>query len=202
MSDLKKLYLDIHNKMKSQHGFSPKALWGSKNSQEIRFDILTKCIIPTSEKIKVLDIGSGLGHLYSYLIEKGFDVDYTGIEINKEFVEQSKKTFPEAKFILGDIEQLDTLNVTFDYSFASGIYNLGIKKETQAAFVNDFKAIIKITECACAVNFLSSSSKNQDEISVYHEHSEIINLVEKKLLSECEIFENYLPNDFTVKIYK
>jgi len=202
MSKLKKLYLDIHNKMKSQHGFSSKALWGSKNSQEIRFDILTKCVLPTDEKIKVLDVGSGLGHLYAYLLEKGFEVDYTGLEINKEFVKQSQKTFPEGKFILGDIDQLDLQNTVYDYCFASGIYNLGIKKETQEAFVHDFNSIIKATKLACGVNFLSSRSKNQDNISVYHEPSEIINLIENKLFCEYEIVENYLPNDFTVIFHK
>ena len=188
--------------MKSQHGFSPKALWGSKKSQEIRFDILTKCIAPTNEKIKVLDLGSGLGHLYGYLLEKGFDIDYTGIEINKEFVEQSQKTFPKGKFILGDIHQLYPQNTVYDYCFASGIYNLGIKKETQEAFVKDFKTIIKLTKLACGVNFLSSTSENQDNISVYHDSSEIMELVEKELSSNYEIFENYLPNDFTICIYK
>ena len=202
MSKLKKLYLDIHNKMKSQHGFSPKALWGSKNSQEIRFDILTKCIMPTDEKIKVLDVGSGLGHLYGYLLEKGFDIDYTGLEINKEFVEQSRKIFPKGNFILGDIEQLDLQNTMYDYCFASGIYNLGIKKETQEVFVNDFKSIIKLTKQACGVNFLSSTSKNQDNISVYHEPSEIMELVEKELSNNYETIQNYLPNDFTILIYK
>ena len=184
MSKLKKLYIDIHNKMKSEHGFSPKALWGSKNSQEIRFDILTKCILPTDEKIKVLDVGSGLGHLYGYLLEKGFDVDYTGLEINKEFVEQSKITFPKGKFVLGDINQLDVQNPVYDYCFASGIYNLGIKKETQQAFVNDFKSIIKATKMAYAVNFLSSTSKNQDNISVYHKSSEIIDLIQNQMFCE------------------
>ena len=110
MSDLNKLYLDIHNKMKSEHGFSSKALWGSENSQRIRFEILTKCMSPTQSTIKILDVGSGLGHLYGYLLEKGFEIDYTGLEINKEFVEQSKKTYPHAKFILGDINQLEELD--------------------------------------------------------------------------------------------
>ena len=179
MSDLNKLYLDIHNKMKSEHGFSSKALWGSENSQRI-----------------------GLGHLYSYLIEKGFDIDYTGLEINKEFVEQSQKTFPDGKFILGDIDQLDLQNTVYDYCFASGIYNLGIKRETQAAFVNDFKSIIKATKLACGVNFLSSKSQNQDSISVYHEPSEIIDLIENQLFCEYEMIENYLPNDITFILKK
>jgi len=202
MSDLNKLYLDIHNKMKSEHGFSSKALWGSENSQRIRFEILTKCISPTKSKIKILDIGSGLGHLYSYLIERGFDIDYTGLEINESFIEQSQKTFPNAKFILGDINQLKKLDEVYDYSFASGIYNLGIKEETQNSFVEDFKFILDRTKRACGVNFLSSNSKNQDNISVYHKPSEIISLVEEKLSSKYEICQNYLPNDFTVFILK
>ena len=202
MSKLKKLYLDIHNKMKSEHGFSPKALWGSKNSQEIRFDILTKCILPTDEKIKVLDVGSGLGHLYGYLLEKGFDIDYTGLEINKEFVEQSQKTFPDGKFILGDIDQLDLQNTMYDYCFASGIYNLGIKRETQEAFVNDFKSIIKATRLAYGVNFLSSKSQNQDSISVYHDPCDIIALIQDQITNNYEVFHNYLSNDFTITIYK
>lgn len=103
---------------------------------------------------------------------------------------------------LETMSSLKKLDEVYDYYFASGIYNLGIKKETQEAFVNDFKSIIKITERACGVNFLSSTSKNQDNISVYHEPSEIINLVENQLFCEYETFENYLPNDFTILIWK
>lgn len=202
MSDLKKLYLDIHNKMKSEYGFSPKALWGSKNSQEIRFDILTRCILPTKEKIKVLDVGSGLGHLYGYLVEKGFDIDYTGIEINEEFVEQSKKTFPKANFVLGDIDQIDLKNEVYDYSFASGIYNLGSKQDTLRAFMNDLKIISDKTHIAIGVNFLSSMSKKQDGISLYHQPQEILNLIRSNYSFNFELITDYLPNDFTVLIHK
>ena len=60
---------------------------------------------------------------------------------------------------LETMSSLKKLDEVYDYYFASGIYNLGIKKETQEAFVNDFNSIIKITERACGVNFLSSTSK-------------------------------------------
>ena len=53
MSDLKKLYLDIHNKMKSEHGFSAKALWGSEQSQRIRFEVLTKCMGSSDSKLTI-----------------------------------------------------------------------------------------------------------------------------------------------------
>ena len=202
MSDLKKLYLDIHNKMKSEYGFSPRALWGSKNSQEIRFDILTRCILPTNKKIKVLDVGSGLGHLNGFLIEKGYNIDYTGLEINESFYEESKRNFPEANFIKGDTSKLKKIKNSFDYSFASGIYNLGSKQDTLRAFMNDLKIISDKTHIAIGVNFLSSMSKKQDGISLYHQPQEILNLIRSNYSFNCELITDYLPNDFTVLIHK
>lgn len=202
MSDLKKLYLDIHNKMKSEHGYSAKALWGSEQSQRIRFEVLTKCMGPSDTKLKILDVGSGLAHLNSFLVDKGFEIDYTGIEINSSFIEQSKVAFPEANFVHGDVNKLLDSNELYDYSFASGIYNLGDKTKTQNAFISDFNIILSKTKIAAAVNFLSSNSQNQDNVSVYHKSSEIISLVEKHFSTRYELYHNYLPNDFTIIIWK
>jgi hypothetical protein len=202
MSDLKKLYLDIHNKMKSEHGYSAKALWGSEQSQRIRFEVLTKCMGPSVTKLKILDVGSGLAHLNSFLVDKGFEIDYTGIEINSSFIEQSKVAFPEANFVHGDVNKLLDSDELYDYSFASGIYNLGDKTKTQNAFISDFNIILSKTKIAAAVNFLSSNSQNQDNVSVYHKSSEIISLVEKHFSTRYELYHNYLPNDFTIIIWK
>jgi len=202
MSDLKKLYLDIHNKMKSEHGYSAKALWGSEQSQRIRFEVLTKCMGTSVSKLKILDVGSGLAHLNSFLLDKGFDIDYTGLEINSSFIEQSKIAYPEAHFILGDVKQLKNTEELYDYSFASGIYNLGDKTKTQNAFIHDFKIILNKTKIAAAVNFLSSNSKNKDSVSIYHKSSEIISLVEENFSTKFDLYHNYLPNDFTVIIWK
>jgi hypothetical protein len=202
MSDLKKLYLDIHNKMKSEHGYSAKALWGSEQSQRIRFEVLTKCMGPSDTKLKILDVGSGLAHLNSFLVDKGFEIDYTGIEINSSFIEQSKVAFPEANFVHGDVNKLLDSDELYDYSFASGIYNLGDKTKTQNAFISDFNIILSKTKIAAAVNFLSSNSQNQDNVSVYHKSSEIISLVEKHFSTRYELYHNYLPNDFTIIIWK
>jgi hypothetical protein len=202
MSDLKKLYLDIHNKMKSEHGYSAKALGGSQQSKRIRFEVLTKCMGPSVTKLKILDVGSGLAHLNSFLVDKGFEIDYTGIEINSSFIEQSKVAFPEANFVHGDVNKLLDSDELYDYSFASGIYNLGDKTKTQNAFISDFNIILSKTKIAAAVNFLSSNSQNQDNVSVYHKSSEIISLVEKHFSTRYELYHNYLPNDFTIIIWK
>jgi len=202
MSDLKKLYLDIHNKMSAEHGFSSKALWGSENSQRIRFEVLTKCIDFSKSEMNILDIGSGLGHLYGFLNEQGLSFNYTGLEINQSFFEQSKCSFPNGNFILGDVSNLKELEGEFDYSFASGIYNLGNRSDTQKCFIDDCRIIFNKTKEAFSVNFLSTNSKRQDEISVYHDPCDIIALIQDKITNNYEVFHNYLPNDFTITIYK
>jgi len=202
MRKIDKLYLDIHNQMKKDHGYSAKALWGSERSQKKRFQIFLNYIIDKSSKIKVLDIGSGLGDFYTYLIDLGFDVDYTGLEINESFHKFCQEKFPKANFILGNVDKLKSYDLEFDYVFASGIYNLGNKKNAQKAFVNDFQQLFKKINIAACVNFLSSNSINQDEVSVYHSSSEIISLVEENFTKNYILDHNYLPNDFTLIFHK
>jgi SAM-dependent methyltransferase len=54
---------------------------------------------PTS-KSKILDVGSGTGHHVSSMGAKGLDV--LGIDISPSMIEQSKKSYPDYKFQVGD----------------------------------------------------------------------------------------------------
>src|SRR5437016_1266929 len=50
----------------------------------------------------VLDIGCGFGEFGKFLIKRYKNVDYTGIDITSEFIEEAKKMIPEGKFFVGD----------------------------------------------------------------------------------------------------
>lgn len=66
-------------------------------------DVLMK--LPAGAKI--LDVGSGTGHLCSWLSQKGFDV--TGVEPSEEMRGLAVKNFPDLKFIKGI-----SSNISFD----------------------------------------------------------------------------------------
>jgi hypothetical protein len=45
--------------------------------------------------------------------------------------------------LLGNLNELELEIDQYDYTFASSIYNLGVKEETQVEFIEDFKILLK-----------------------------------------------------------
>ena len=134
-------YLLEHNKRISEFGLTPKALWGSEQSQNVRFKILAELFL-TKSNFSVLDLGCGLGDFYKFLLNQGFEkIYYTGIDINNELIEEAQKRYSEENFILGSVNELPVIE-KFDYVVASGIYNLGDNVSTvEAFFVDQFKTL-------------------------------------------------------------
>ena len=64
-------------------------------------DIITDELIQHKERIKVLDLGCGTGKIYQ-LIDPAH-IDFVGIDISKEMLEQAKKKIPNGRFFCHDI---------------------------------------------------------------------------------------------------
>ncbi len=65
--------------------------------------------------VKVLDLGCGNGRIFDLLKDK--KVDYLGIDNNSNLLEKARVNFPDAKFQLGDMVDLDLADETFDVIF-------------------------------------------------------------------------------------
>ncbi|TXB67270.1 hypothetical protein FRY74_03535 [Vicingus serpentipes] len=203
-SRLENMYLETHNQMIAKNGFTPKALWGSKQSQEKRFEALSKLFL-NKEGFTVLDLGCGLCHFNDYLIKNGFSsINYIGADINKNFIDEVRKTKKGIQLINGGVKQiLKELECSVDYIVASGIYNLGNNtNETQKTFVEDFTSLYSIINIGFGVNFLSSESNNKDEISVYHEPTDLFKICNSFFTKRIVLSHDYLPHDFTILAFK
>lgn len=78
--------------------------------------IIAKNDITISEKSKVLEIGCGVGYWTEYL--KSFNVkDYTGNDIAEISIKNLQQSYPEYKFIHGDISETKLPENTFDFVF-------------------------------------------------------------------------------------
>jgi SAM-dependent methyltransferase len=196
-------YLEVHNQMLNLHGFNTKALWGSKESQNIRFLKLTELFKSTSN-FSVLDIGCGLCDFYFFLIQNGYtNIHYTGLEINDKFYKNVKEKNPELNIILGSIENIELSEKKWDYVVASGIYNLGSSEvENQNEFISNFKEIYNQIRIGFAVNFLSQYSNKKDKLSIYHHPDRLIERCKENFGSFIKFDHTYLPHDFTIFIYK
>lgn len=203
-SNIEEDYLNIHNEMADANGLNSKALWGSKESQERRFEVLEKVFLSKSD-FSVIDYGCGLGHFYEYLIKKGYsNIKYIGVELNERFVEETKNRLPNVQIELGSSKKVESLLESgVDYLVSSGIYNLGESEElVQSLFIIDYSKFFDLIKMGLAANFLSRMSNKKDEKSIYHNPYSLLKQCEERISKNIVYFHNYLPHDFTIFLYK
>jgi ubiquinone/menaquinone biosynthesis C-methylase UbiE len=93
------------------------------------------------QKIKVLDIGCGAGRVYDFF--KGYQVDYTGVDISKELIGIAKKSYPREKFIVADATELPFQDNSFDLVFSIATIHHIPSKELRQKFIDEAYRVTK-----------------------------------------------------------
>jgi len=185
-----KLYKELYKK----YGHNIKALnWGSKKSQERRFEILTKNINLNNQSI--LDVGCGFGDFYAFLVKKFHGFIYTGIDVTEEMVNTCKKKYPHLDIRRVDVKEMSTKK-KFDYVFASGILYTMTKKQARQAI----KKMFALTKKSLAFNALSIFADYKEKNETYLDPIEIFKFCQK-LSSFVILDHSYMKHDFTIHIY-
>lgn len=82
----------------------------------------------------VLDVGSAAGGFSRIMKSFNPGLQYTGVDINREFVEIARRAFPESTFAIGDGITFDTAPGTYDLVHSTGILHVNSRfKEIVAA---------------------------------------------------------------------
>jgi len=172
--------------------------WESKEAQYLRFEMLGKNVI--IENKKLLDVGCGLGNLLEYLRDKGVHFDYTGVDISSKMTEHAKKRNPESKFLCLDIFNDSTFpSGSFDIIYTSGIFNLNLGNNNEF-LATALKKFFHLSNSIVAFNLLHHKSPDRDDRYYYFSPEEIVGILGdfKHELSDTQIIEGYLKNDFMV----
>lgn len=105
-------------------GTTPQGVdWNSVESQELRFEILSK-VIQENESFSVLDFGCGFGSMLDYFNAKYNSFEYIGYDVSAEMIVAALEKFPEKKFAKWTTS-LPTEKA--DYVIASGIFNVKLE---------------------------------------------------------------------------
>ena len=89
---------------------------------------------------KILDIGSGTGHLTKYIKDKGFEV--VGIEPAEEMIGFARQNFPDIEFMEGISSELPFEDNTFDFIVAFEVFRY-INEEENLKGYREFKRVLK-----------------------------------------------------------
>lgn len=169
--------------------------WLNQDTQKIRFKVLSK--IADLNNKKILDVGCGFGDLYQFLVSKNIIVDYTGIDIVPEFIDKARKNFPNIRFQVTDINDL---NENYDYILASGTLSFEVE-DSKNYYFSIIRKMFEHAKYGIAFNMLNSTVHNTDETYFTYNIPEILAYC-KTLTENVEIISDYLPQDFTVYMYK
>lgn len=184
----------------ARYGEEVKSLWGSKDSQFERFEVLTP--ISNLEGKSILDVGCGFGDLWDFIVKhKSIRIrDYIRIDVVQEFVEIAQSRYPEATFIVSDILDLK-LRCQVDYALASGIFFLP-DEDWEDHMIRVCSRMLEIASNGIAVNYLSKFSPNKDEASFYADPAMVVKLMMERIHHKIVLRHDYRVNDFTIYVYK
>lgn len=182
-----------------QHGDSPRSLdWISRESQEVRFSVLSE--IASLEDTRILDVGCGTGDFYGWLRDRGVEVEFVGVDITPEMVEFARSRYPGADFYVRNLleESIGELR-PFDYVFSSGIFTYRSHKPFQF-----LKAMVQrmfdIAEQGLAFNALSTRGEQSQHREFYADPVETLSFCHE-LTPWLTLRHDYFTRDFTLHLY-
>lgn len=171
--------------------------WGSLQSQQKRFSILTQGMDFT--ECSVLDVGCGVGCFADYLHKEGYAVrQYTGVDLSYEMVVRALKQAPER-----DIRHWNILekNIgSYDIVVASGIFTF-LRGNCQAKMREIITAMYSLCRRAVFFNSLSSWGKTQQKNEFYADPLQVMEWC-NALTPWVILRHDYHPGDFTVYMYR
>jgi SAM-dependent methyltransferase len=178
-----------------EHTSGPEALnWGSRHSQELRFQILAE--IGISKGASLLDVGCGLGDFHAWQKNQGLELKYFGVDITPAMVAAAQKRFADAHFQVADL--LEKQVGVFDYVIASGIFYLR-QNDPQRYLENVVEKLFKNCRVGIAFNSLSNWSHRQDSGEFYADPLRTVDFC-RSLSPFVTLRHDYHLGDFTIYI--
>lgn len=193
----KKKIIELYEGRLDKYGYNHKTIgWGDLESQQLRFEILSK--IANLDNSSICDLGCGFGDLYKYLNNMYDKIDYLGIDISEKLILEAKKQYPDVKFKVDDILE-HKVSEKYDYVLSSGA--LTYKTENHEMFIeNMLKAMVNMANKGVAVNFLSSYVDYKLEKN-FHFSPEAAFSMAKKIVKNVVIRHDYPLYEFTLYMY-
>jgi SAM-dependent methyltransferase len=182
------------------HGGDVRSLnWGSRASQERRFEVIVEAGIKSG--MSVLDVGCGLGDFLPWINLRGIQVEYTGLDITPDMVAACRQKFPAYTFHEGDIvDWRPETDADFDFVIASGIFydRPGSGYEYMQ---NAVRAMLRLCRTGVACNTITALADRPSE-SEFRPRIGVLAELCAAFTHRFILRHDYHPCDATLYLYK
>jgi SAM-dependent methyltransferase len=183
-----------------RYGYDHRGLgFRNKSSQEKRFEALLA--LGDFDGSRVLDVGCGFGDFLAFLNERGIDPVYTGLDICEPMIERCVERFEPSvgRFLVGDVLEHQP-DENYDYVVASGLFGLD-SQGARERIRPTLERLFGWCRIGAAANFLSTLSPAPVDGRIYVDAAKAVE-AGIALTPAVKLDHTYLPNDFTLFLYK
>ena len=187
-----------------RYGYDYRALgFGRRSSQEKRFQ--TALALGDFHHKRLLDVGCGFGDFLAWLNARGIEPRYTGIDICRPMIEHCRKRYGRNKggtspqFQIADALTFVT-DHPYDYIVASGIFGHNAK-DTMKRVQPTLERLFDLARIGLGVNFLSRCAVTRSPGRLYLHPADVLQFA-LKLTPAVRLDHTYMPNDFTLCLYR
>ncbi len=195
---LRKRIVDRHSDSLLRFGCHPNALyWSSKEIQELRFKVLAEIGLQSGDS--VLDVGCGFADLRTWFNERNLKIEYTGLDISPDLVAVAKEKHPDVNLSVGELQDFDFAEGSFDWVLLSGALNEPYNDEgkyTREMIVRMWH----LSRKGIAFNLLNANVIKAHDLQSF-EPDEILRFC-RTISDNCRLRTDYLANDFTIYMRK
>ncbi len=189
-----------YRKLYQENGLSPSSLGCPKGRQELRFNNAMKYL---NKSKSLIDFGCGFGDFYQFLSFNGYDIDYYGVDIVSDFINEAKKKHKKAYFKL--IKPLEEINLRVESVCCLGVFNY-LYSENEKEHFDLIKILIKqLWNCIdknLVIDFQSSFIEFKQPSAYHQELGKLTEFLNKEISKRFIIDYSYMPYEFMISIYK
>lgn len=197
--EIRRAYTENHRR----YGNTSAALLTPKGRHDLRFLPIME-ILKSRKAGSLLDYGCGIGLLYESIREAKLEVEYTGWDMTRSFIESCQHRFESSERFRW-IEPDTPIVEHFDFVVCSGVFNLATSEDQSESrmYVRDrLSQLLSVTDQVLTCDFLSPYVDFKQDGAQHIE----IELVAKWLVEAGHrrflIRHDLLPFEFTVVVYK
>lgn len=210
MNNISKILQKHYQNTYKQFGASSQGVdWGNKEwaaflRQNKMLDVIPEKSIESNKRLSLLDVGCGYGSLAEIIKDKGFNLNYTGIDVVPEMITDAQKRNPIFNFICGDF--LDIEIPHYDFVICNGI--LTQKTNVSTLEMNKYcqdmiRKMFELCNIGIAFNTMSTYVNFQKDNLFYKNPSELMAWCMSEISPAIKIDCAYeLWYEYTVYIYK
>lgn len=186
------------------HGTSPQGVdWNSEESQELRFDQLSK-VIDSESDFSILDYGCGYGKYFEYLSKKFSDIHFTGLDLSEEMLKHAKILYPGKHTAWK--AKLNT-DESFDYVIASGIFNVRMEVSTpewEDYIYSTLQEMNRVAKKGFSFNILTAYSDKEymRDYLYYANPEDLFSYCKENFSKTVAILHDYPLYEFSVIVKK